>query len=221
MRSRKASLADLKGLSEAAARVREKAEALAKAQVTSSVPASLPEVDGKLFARATRLVQPLNKSNARLLHNTTMTKSGVNQLAERRQRALGASQSAMQSVSDGAEFVNSSDVELDWAASGIGPGVRRQLRRAFWPIGARLDLHGLNTEAARSALLAFIEASQRHGTRCVCIIHGVGYGSANGQPVLPIRVRHWLKQLPDVSAFAQAPRAHGGAGAVLVLIRQP
>ena len=221
MRSRKASLADLKGLSEAAARVREKAETLAKAQATSSLPTSLPEVDGKLFARATRLVQPLNKSNARLLHNTAVTKPKANQLAERRQRALGATQSTMQPVSDGAELVKGTEIELDWAAAGIGPGVRRQLKQAFWPIGARLDLHGLNTEAARSALLAFIEASQRHGTRCVCIIHGIGYGSANSQPVLPTRVRQWLKQLPDVSAFAQAPLAHGGAGAVLVLIRQP
>jgi hypothetical protein len=221
MRSRKASLADLKSLSEAAARVREKAEALAKAQAASNVPAPLPEVDGNLFARATRFVQPLDKSKARLLHNSTTTKPEIEQLAERRQRALGAMQRGVQPISDGAELVNSTDIELDWAAAGIGPGVRRQLSRAFWPIGARLDLHGLNTEAARSALLTFIEASQRHGTRCVCIIHGVGYGSANGQAVLPTRVRQWLKQLPDVSAFAQAPRAHGGAGAVLVLIRQP
>jgi DNA-nicking Smr family endonuclease len=95
----------------------------------------------------------------------------------------------------------------------------RQLTRAFWPIGAQLDLHGLNSDQARAALVIFIENSQRHATRCVCIIHGIGYGSANGQPVLPVRVRQWLKQLPAVSAFAQAPKAHGGAGAVLALLR--
>ena len=107
------------------------------------------------------------------------------------------------------------------AAPGIGPAVLRQLRRAFWPVGARLDLHGLNSDQARARVLAFIENSQNHRTRCVCIIHGVGYGSANGQAVLPVRVRQWLKQLSAVSAFAQAPQAHGGAGALLALIRSP
>jgi DNA-nicking Smr family endonuclease len=69
--------------------------------------------------------------------------------------------------------------------------------------------------------VTFIENSQNHATRCVCIIHGVGYGSANGQPVLPLRVRQWLKQLPPVSAFVQAPKAYGGAGALLALLKLP
>jgi DNA-nicking Smr family endonuclease len=124
-------------------------------------------------------------------------------------------------LSDGAALLKDTEIELAWAATGIGPSVLRQLARAFWPIGARLDLHGLTSDQARDALVTFIENSQNHATRCVCIIHGVGYGSANGQPVLPLRVRQWLKQLPPVSAFVQAPKAYGGAGALLALLKLP
>jgi DNA-nicking Smr family endonuclease len=32
-------------------------------------------------------------------------------------------------------------------------------------------------------------------------------------------VYHWLKMRDEVLAFSQAPAAHGGSGAVLVLLR--
>jgi DNA-nicking Smr family endonuclease len=174
-----------------------------------------------LFAQAVRAVQPLNKKQTRLLLRPTATSTENLQLTERRQRAVGDSRVRPERLSDGAELTKGSEVEPAWAAAGIGPSVLRQLARAFWPVGARLDLHGLTSDQARAALVTFIENSQRHATRCVCIIHGVGYGSANGQPVLPLRVRQWLKQLPAVSAFAQAPKAYGGAGALLALLQLP
>lgn len=172
-----------------------------------------------LFAQAVRAVQPLNKKQTRLLLRPAAASTENLQLTERRQRAVGDTRTRTKPLSDGAGLTQDHEVELAWAAAGIGPSVLRQLARAFWPIGARLDLHGLNSDQARDALVAFIENSQRHATRCVCIIHGVGYGSANGQPVLPLRVRQWLKQLPAVSAFAQAPKAYGGAGALLALLQ--
>jgi DNA-nicking Smr family endonuclease len=173
----------------------------------------------KLFAQAVRAVQPLNKRQTRLLLRSSANPAETEQLTERRQRAVGNTRTRPEPLSDGAGLTTDTEVELARAAEGICPSVLRQLTRAFWPIGARLDLHGLNSDQARDALVTFIESSQGHATRCVCIIHGVGYGSANGQPVLPVRVRQWLKQLPAVSAFAQAPKAHGGAGALLALLR--
>jgi DNA-nicking Smr family endonuclease len=175
----------------------------------------------KLFAQAVRAVQPLNKKQTRLLLRPAAAPTENLQLTERRQRAVGDTLTRTKPLSDGADLTQDTEVELAWAAAGIGPSVLRQLARAFWPIGARLDLHGLNSDQARDALVAFIENSQNHATRCVCIIHGVGYGSANAQPVLPLRVRQWLKQLPTVSAFAQAPKAYGGAGALLALLKLP
>ncbi len=227
MRSPKAGLADLKRLSEATARAREQAQASADAKKesrqpeASANPQTPPIALDKLFAQAVRAVQPLNKRQSRLLLRPSADPAETEQLTARRQRAVGDTRTRTEPLSDGAGLPNDAEVELAWAAAGIGPSVLRQLTRAFWPIGARLDLHGLNSDQARAALVTFIENSQNHATRCVCIIHGVGYGSANGQPVLPVRVRQWLKQLPAVSAFAQAPKAHGGAGALLALLRLP
>ena len=178
-------------------------------------------VHDKLFAQSVSAVQPLTKKQTRLLLRLAATVTKSEQLTERRQRAIGDTRTRTKPLSDGAGLTQDTEVELAWAAAGIGPSVLRQLARAFWPIGARLDLHGLNSDQARAALVTFIENSQSHATRCVCIIHGVGYGSANGQPVLPLRVRQWLKQLPSVSAFAQAPKAYGGAGALLALLKLP
>lgn len=243
MRSPKAGLADLKRLSEATARAREQAQASALPQKESRQPevsakprqkplqagavesspepeqAATPIAHDKLFAQAVRAVQPLSKKQTRLLLRPDIDPNQSEQLSERRQRAVGGTPSPLERLSDGAGLPNDAEIELAWAAAGIGPSVLRQLGRAFWPIGAHLDLHGLSSNQARAALVTFIENSQNHATRCVCIIHGVGYGSANGQPVLPVRVRQWLKQLPAVSAFAQAPKAHGGAGALLALLR--
>ncbi len=234
MRSPKAGLADLKRLSEVTARAREQAQASAnatrqslQAQSVAQTPSApqpapaLASADGKLFAQAVRSVQPLGKRQTRLLLRTELDASQSAQLTERRQRAVGQTPIRLERVSDGVGLPVDAEVESTWAASGIGPSVLRQLGRAFWPIGAHLDLHGLSSDQARAALVTFIENSQSHSTRCVCIIHGVGYGSANGQAVLPLRVRQWLKQLPAVSAFAQAPKAHGGAGALLALLRLP
>ena len=219
MRSPKAGLADLKRLSEAAARASEKAQAGAHPRTKTLQAQAAAVAQDKLFAQAVRSVQPLSKAQTRLLLRPNTDPTQRAQLTERRQRAVGDTPMRLENLSDGAGLPKDTEVELSWAAAGIGPSVLRQLARAFWPIGAHLDLHGLSSDQARAALVTFIENSQNHATRCVCIIHGVGYGSANGQPVLPVRVRQWLKQLPAVSAFAQAPKAHGGAGALLALIR--
>lgn len=258
MRNPKAGLADLKRLSEAAARASKKAQAStdthtkrphkqagsdsqqeslrvaagassqtkrsnARPGATSPGQAQLAPAIARdqLFAQAVRAVQPLNKTQNRLLLRpaTALNKNAL--FTERRQRAVGDTRTLPERLSDGAGLTQNTEIELAWAAAGIGASVLRQLARAFWPVGARLDLHGLNSDQARDALVAFIKNSQSHATRCVCIIHGVGYGSANGQPVLPLRVRQWLKQLPAVSAFAQAPKAYGGAGALLALLKLP
>ncbi|MGH8695691.1 MAG: Smr/MutS family protein, partial [Burkholderiales bacterium] len=48
---------------------------------------------------------------------------------------------------------------------------------------------------------------------------GKGLGSKNREPVLKGKVRVWLAQREEVLAFCQAPAAHGGSGAVLVLLK--
>ena len=81
-----------------------------------------------------------------------------------------------------------------------------------------MDLHGLNRDEARQALVEYLNECQRRGMRCVRVVHGKGHGSPNRQPVLKAKVQRWLAQSAEVIAFAQASGPQGGAGALIVLL---
>jgi DNA-nicking Smr family endonuclease len=97
--------------------------------------------------------------------------------------------------------------------------VLRKLRRGQFSISAELDLHGLRVEEARQALSHFLYHCRVNKKRCVRIIHGKGYRSANNQAVLKSKVNHWLRQHDDVLAFCSARAQDGGTGALYVLLR--
>lgn len=111
------------------------------------------------------------------------------------------------------------DPTLSYAKDGVGPDILKKLKKRHWPIQDELDLHGMTVEAARGQLGDFVQRRVRRGVRCVRIIHGVGYGSRNGEPVLRSVVRSWLVQLDEVVAFCGAERAEGGHGALIVLLK--
>jgi DNA-nicking Smr family endonuclease len=110
------------------------------------------------------------------------------------------------------------DETLSFCRPGIGPDVCAKLRRGNWSIQRQLDLHGLRREDARDALGAFIREAGKAGLRCVRVVHGKGLGSPGKTPVLKGRVQSWLVQKQEVLAFVQARPAHGGAGALVVLL---
>lgn len=116
------------------------------------------------------------------------------------------------------ESLLDTDEALSWRRPGVGPDVVRKLRRGVWTIQAQVDLHGLQRDAARERLAAFLRDATRHGLRCVRVVHGKGNGSPGRQPVLKGKVRTWLVQKAEVMAFAQARAAEGGAGALVVLL---
>ncbi|CCD29104.1 Smr protein/MutS2 [Candidatus Glomeribacter gigasporarum BEG34] len=97
----------------------------------------------------------------------------------------------------------------------------RKLRRGVWRIEAQLDLHHMRRFEARAALCDFLHQAVQRGLRCVRVIHGKGWGSPDGQPVLKAKVRLWLAQIEDVIAFCPARLQHGGEGVVIVLLRSP
>jgi DNA-nicking Smr family endonuclease len=66
----------------------------------------------------------------------------------------------------------------------------------------------------------FIDHGRPH-CRCVCIVHGRGLHSEGRISILKTRVRELLRHHRSVLAYADAPRADGGAGAVYVLLRKP
>jgi len=97
----------------------------------------------------------------------------------------------------------------------------RRVRRGQVEIGARLDLHGHTLATARSALIRFMHAAYKRGDRTVIVITGVGRG---GHGVLKQSLPDWLgvaEIRPFIAGFAQAHRAHGGAGALYVFLKRP
>lgn len=239
MRGRKAGLADLKRLHDQAQTARKAAHAQEQARARANTTTQISQDSVKLFARATQAVQPLQTKGrvmhprtthgAALTHASTLRQSEAQDLLDqKRRRATGESQATPlpvkgkqdTEISDIYAPIQDTETEIAWAAPGIGSDTQRRLRQAFWPVGAHLDLHGMNTDQARAALLSFIDNSQQFATRCIRIVHGQGYGSINGQGVLKNLVTQWLTQIPAVSAFTTAPQSHGGRGALLVLLRQ-
>ena len=125
------------------------------------------------------------------------------------------------SLSDGigADGLLETDAALSFTRDGIAPNTVRKLRRGDWVIQAQLDLHGMTRDEARAALTQFLHAALTKGLRCVRVIHGKGLGSKNHLPVLKDKVRRWLAQSDPVLAYVQARAADGGAGAVVVLLK--
>ena len=122
--------------------------------------------------------------------------------------------------------------ESEWAPD-VGPGdvlsfarggVQRRevdrLRRGRFAIEADLDLHGRTVADASATLDRFLEDSRRRGRRCVRIVHGKGFGSPSGQPIMKAHVDRWLRARSEVLAFCSATPPDGGTGALYVLIRR-
>lgn len=102
---------------------------------------------------------------------------------------------------------------------GLPGDVLRKLKRGHWAVQTRLDLHGMTSMGARTELATFLAHARHGGARCVCIVHGKGYRSEGGIPLIRNKVRLSLSQREEVLAFCDAAPADGGAGAVVVLLR--
>jgi DNA-nicking Smr family endonuclease len=109
--------------------------------------------------------------------------------------------------------------ELSYLRPGLSPRLLRRLKRGHFSIADEIDLHQMTTDVARSAIKSFLNECQRTGKLCVRIIHGKGLRSRAQGPVLKRLTDGLLRQRGDVLAFASAPPAEGGTGAVIVLLR--
>src|SRR3546814_8197526 len=103
-------------------------------------------------------------------------------------------------ISDWSSDVCSSDL---FVRAGCGPDLPRDLKRGKWPMQASLDLHGSTQDEARTRLDQFLQSCLTHRIRCVQIVHGKGFGSKNGAPVLKESVRRWLTQFESVLAYVE------------------
>ena len=110
---------------------------------------------------------------------------------------------------------------------GVAPGVDRRLAQRLhhgdFAVQAQCDLHGHTVETAKLVVQRFVAQAYTAGQRCVRVIHGRGRNSRDNRPVIKEQVQLWLSHgrlSRLVLAFATAPAADGGAGAVYVLLRR-
>ena len=199
---------------EAAAQARRPLEQAALEARHAVMHAAQSGREQQLFAEATRGVQPLT-TPARAPRPASLTSPSPVMRQRDEADALASS------LSDGidADGLLDTDAALSFARDGIAPNTVRKLRRGDWVIQAQLDLHGMTRDEARAALTPFLQTALTKGLRCVRVVHGKGLGSKNHLPVLKDKVRRWLAQSGPVLAYVQARAADGGAGAVVVLLK--
>lgn len=132
---------------------------------------------------------------------------------------ISAPRPADESTSSSAGPDDDGSSEAGFVAAGVDRRELRKLKRGDYTPGDRLDLHGETAAAAVASVKRFVDASRRHH-RCIAIVHGRGLHSAGNVAILKSRVRECLRHHPAVLAYADAPPADGGAGAVYVLLRK-
>jgi DNA-nicking Smr family endonuclease len=166
-----------------------------------------PEQDKDLFRQAVADVTPLAPPD-RIAPSARPRKTPV------RSNQIPAT------VADNLSDHGAGDVAItEFLRAGLNRMTLRKLRHGEWRVQDELDLHGLNSDAARQLLSAFLHDATQRGLRCVNVIHGKGWRSEGRDGIIKVHTRHWLAQHPQVLAFCEAPAQAGGGGAVWVLLR--
>jgi DNA-nicking Smr family endonuclease len=194
-------------------KVTEAAQAAAAAELARREAERQAEAERNLFVRAVGAVQPVPVKERVHIRPHRPTPRPL-------QQELDNQAALVESMSDEFDVSTLLDVDdqLSFRRPGIGTDVTRKLRKGEWSIQGQLDLHGLRSDEARTALGQFIRDAKRMGWRCVRVVHGKGLGSPGKEPVLKSKVQRWLVQKTEVLAFVQAKPSDGGAGALLVLL---
>ena len=107
---------------------------------------------------------------------------------------------------------------LRFHRASVGKRTLRKLARGNFAVQGEIDLHGLTVPEAKDALREFITESGFRGYTCVRVVHGKGLGSGERGPILKTKVNSWLRHWNEVLAFVSSRQAHGGTGAVYVLL---
>jgi DNA-nicking Smr family endonuclease len=181
-----------------------------------------PEMEEKLFREAMAGVNPISRENCveRILvfrpSETEAPKEGA-----RREDAEALSQLS-RLVKEGEGFrVEDTPEYIEGTSYDIPAEIAGRLHQGRYSIQAHLDLHGMNTQDAKTMVEKFLRWALITGKRGVLIIHGRGLASP-AEPVLKTRVVEWLTRGPWrkwIAAYASARLHDGGTGATYVLLR--
>ncbi|GJI98383.1 DNA mismatch repair protein MutS [Duganella caerulea] len=209
--------ADLKSL---AKQLKEQADARAAAEAERVKQEKTRAVEANIFQASVGGVKRMPVSDR---YVPSLPKSAATAAAPARKLTQAEDDAAVlrESLSDLFEVDHylEDDPALNYAAPGVGPDVVKKMRKGHWPVQDELDLHGLRRDDARDAIGDFLRKSAMRNYRCVCVIHGRGFGSRGQEPVLKSMVHSWLVQKEEVVAFCQARSSEGGEGALIVLLR--
>lgn len=107
------------------------------------------------------------------------------------------------------------------SGGGIDRKTADRVRKGEIRTEARLDLHGLNIDSARSALLQFIKTSYATEKRCVLVI--TGKGRASGTGTIRREFPLWLEDSaikPFILSVSPAQPKDGGTGAFYIYLRK-
>ena len=96
---------------------------------------------------------------------------------------------------------------------------RSQLYVKKIPVEAKIDLHGLTREEARSRLAFFVGDCVKRGLRKILIVHGKGIHTTGSDPVLGEEVRKFIEQDKRCGRSGHPDRRMGGSGATWVFLK--
>lgn len=215
------SFADLKGLSK---QLKEEGEAKAAAEAERIALEKQRAAEANVFRGSLGGVKKLPESNryvpqaTRPIAVASTPKRKLNALEQKEDDAAVMREAMLSDLFEVDHYMEE-DPALNYLAPGVGNDVMKRLRKGHWPVQDELDLHGMRRDDARNAIGTFLMHAHRRGHRCVCVIHGRGFGSKGQEPVLKSMVHSWLVQTDGVIAFSQARASEGGEGALIVLLR--
>jgi DNA-nicking Smr family endonuclease len=175
----------------------------------------ISDEDKALFREHMRAVKPLKNAKNRVESKAALPETKI---AKNKPKTLAPAHKEL-FLSDYISDPVPSESILSYSDPSIPNRRFRDLKNGLIPWEARLDLHGLTSEEARSSLLRFIEKQIQNNKRCLLIIHGKG-GHQGALPVIKNLVNRWLPQFKEVLAFHSALPKDGGTGAVYVLLKK-
>lgn len=170
----------------------------------------LTQEDRDAFQNAMKDVTPLNQKQIRVSALSPVKKA----LKRCREQEIDPF-----NLSDGGEFDAVLGEEfIAHKQSGISNKTLRKLRKGQYNVEAKLDLHGMTIEEARTAVSQFLRYCMQERMRVVLIIHGKGHHSET--PILKNKLNHWLREIKIILAFCSATPIHGSRGATYVLLKR-
>ena len=98
--------------------------------------------------------------------------------------------------------------------------IRRLARRCSDAVTSVSSVVASPDARAKIALDQFMAQIQHTGRQiCIRIIHGKGYGSKDGFPVIKRQTQQWLQCNISVLAYCSCRPSDGGTGAIYVLVK--